>query len=78
MALETTSSVTGLQGTAYLIIDNAGNIFNDYQNTYYPTILTICPNRVVTEAGQVDVADPRQHFPGSILPTSFVTQRSFL
>ena len=43
-------------GTAYPIIDNAGNIFNDYQNTYYPTILTICPNRILTEAGQVDVA----------------------
>ena len=43
-------------GTPFPIIDNAGNIFNDYQNTYYPTILTVCSNRLVTEAGQVDVA----------------------
>ena len=42
-------------GTPFSIIDN-GNIFDDYQNTYYPTILTVCPNRLVTEAGQVDVA----------------------
>ena len=43
-------------GTPFPIIDNAQNIFEGYQNIYYPTIYTICPNRILTESGQVDVA----------------------
>ncbi len=43
-------------GTQYSIIDNAGSIFDDYNGAYYPTIYTVCPNRILTESGQVDVA----------------------
>jgi thiol-disulfide isomerase/thioredoxin len=39
-------------GTTYPIIDNGGSIFDDYAGAYYPTIYTICPNRVLTESGQ--------------------------
>ena len=41
-------------GTSYPIIDNAGSIFDDYAGAYYPTIYTVCPNRILTESGQVD------------------------
>ena len=43
-------------GTTYPIIDDAGDIFDDYLNTYYPTIYTVCPNRILTQSGQIDVA----------------------
>ena len=43
-------------GTSYPIIDNGGSIFADYAGTYFPTIYTVCPNRVITESGQTDVA----------------------
>ena len=44
-------------GTTYPIIDNAGSIFFDlYNGAYYPTIYTVCPNRLLTQSGQVDVA----------------------
>jgi len=38
-------------GTAYPIIDNGGSIFDEYAGAYFPTIYTICPNRIVTESG---------------------------
>lgn len=44
-----------VDGTEYPIIDNGGNIFDDYAGAYYPTIYTICPNRILTESGQVSV-----------------------
>jgi len=34
----------------------AGTINNDYAIGYYPTIYRICPNRIVTEVGQLDGA----------------------
>jgi len=34
------------------IIDDAASIFDAYGCTYYPTIYTICPNRILTESGQ--------------------------
>ena len=40
------------EGVEYPIIDNGGFIFSDYQNTYYPTIYTICPNRLLNQIGQ--------------------------
>jgi thiol-disulfide isomerase/thioredoxin len=43
-------------GTSFPIIDDGGSIFDDYAGAYYPTIYTVCPNRIVTESGQVDVA----------------------
>ena len=39
------------------IIDDAANIFDAYQCGYYPTIFTICPNRILTESSQVSAAD---------------------
>ena len=42
-----------VQGTTSPIIDNAGSIFDNYNATYFPTILTICSDRVLTEAGQI-------------------------
>ncbi len=44
-------------GTTYSIIDNAADIFDAYSNTYYPTIYTVCPSRILTESGQASVAD---------------------
>ena len=44
-------------GTNYPIIDNGGSIFDDYAGAYYPTIYTICPNRILTESGQVGVEE---------------------
>ena len=38
------------------IIDDAANLFQSYGCTYYPTVYTICPNRLLTESGQVDAA----------------------
>ena len=38
--------------TNFPIIDNAGNIFDDYSNTYYPTIYTVCPDKVLVQSGQ--------------------------
>ena len=43
-------------GTSFPIIDDGGSIFDDYAGAYYPTIYTVCPNRIVTESGQIDVA----------------------
>jgi hypothetical protein len=34
------------------IIDNAANIFNQYNNTYYPTIYIVCPDHTLVESGQ--------------------------
>ena len=44
-------------GTPYPIIDNAGSIFDEYAGAYYPTIYTVCPNRVLTESGQASFSD---------------------
>ena len=44
-------------GTSSPIIDNASIIFDEYQNTYYPTIYTVCPSRILTQSGQASVAD---------------------
>lgn len=43
-------------GTSFPIIDDGGSIFADYAGAYYPTIYTVCPNRITTESGQTDVA----------------------
>lgn len=39
-------------GTPQPIMDNTYNIFQMYENTYYPTIYTVCPNRILVESGQ--------------------------
>lgn len=38
--------------TNFPIIDNAGSIFDDYSNAYYPTIYTVCPDYTLVESGQ--------------------------
>lgn len=55
----TGSNTTGdwVTGTPYPICDNTGNIFDLYECTYYPTIFTVCPNRVITETGQATYED---------------------
>lgn len=58
--LEGTGTATAgdwITGTPYPIIDNASNIFDDYQNTYYPTIYTVCPDYTLTETGQASFDD---------------------
>ncbi len=52
----TGTATTGdwITGTTYPIIDNTGNIFNDYAGAYYPTIYTICPDGILVESSQVD------------------------
>ena len=54
----TGSSTLGdwIDETSYPIIDNGGNIFNDFACTYFPTIYTICPNKFLTESGQANLA----------------------
>ena len=44
-------------GTGYPIIDNTGSIFDEYAGEYYPTIYTVCPNRVLTESGPASFSD---------------------
>ena len=55
----TGTATTGdwVTGTPYPIIDNAESIFDEYAGAYYPTIYTICPNRVLTESGQVSAEE---------------------
>lgn len=40
------------EGVEYPIIDNGGDIFSSYQNTYYPTLYTVCPNGLLNQIGQ--------------------------
>ncbi|MDG2247354.1 MAG: redoxin family protein, partial [Flavobacteriales bacterium] len=41
-------------GTGYPIADDAG-VSDLYAVGYFPTIYTICPNRIITESGQASV-----------------------
>ena len=50
-----TSQGDWITGTSYPIIDNGGNIFADFECTYYPTIYTVCPNKIVTQSGQASL-----------------------
>ena len=38
--------------TNFPIIDNAGNIFDDFAGAYYPTIYTVCADYTLVESGQ--------------------------
>lgn len=44
-----------VEGTPYPIIDDA-SISAAYQITYYPTMFTVCENRIVQESGQISAA----------------------
>jgi thiol-disulfide isomerase/thioredoxin len=39
---------------SYPIINNTSSVPDNYQITFYPTIYVVCPNRVITEVGQVN------------------------
>lgn len=55
--LEGTGTATAgdwITGTTYPIIDNTGNIFDEYAGAYYPTIYTICSDGYLVESGQAD------------------------
>ena len=41
-----------VSATPYPIIDNAGAIFDNFENAYYPTVYTICPDGTLTQSGQ--------------------------
>jgi len=53
----TGSNTTGdwVTGTHYPIIDDSA-ISDAYQITYYPTMYTICPDKLVTESGQISAS----------------------
>ncbi len=59
----TGSNTTGdwVTGTHYPIIDDAYDIFQLYECTYYPTMYTICPSTICTETGQIS-ADAHYEF----------------
>ena len=39
---------------SYPIINATANVPNDFNITYYPTIYMVCPDKIITEIGQVD------------------------
>jgi thiol-disulfide isomerase/thioredoxin len=49
-------------GVEYPIIDNGGDIFSLYQCGYYPTIFTVCPNRILQQTGQATAAAHTGYF----------------
>ena len=73
--LEGTGTATAgnwIAGTNYPIIDNGGETFALYECTYYPTIYTICPNKVLRESGQASVeAHANMLFSASCMPATF-------
>jgi len=55
----TGTNTTGdwITGTNYPIIDSQNGIFNtQYQVSYFPTLYIICPDRIITEIGQAQLA----------------------
>lgn len=41
---------------SYPIINNTGNVPSNYAVDYYPTVYVICPDRIITEVGQVNAS----------------------
>ena len=39
-------------GVNYPIADNGGSVFNAYECAFFPTIMTVCPNRLLKQTGQ--------------------------
>lgn len=37
----------------WAVVDDVYDIFLEYECTYYPTVYTVCPNRQITETGQI-------------------------
>ena len=48
--------------TPYPIIDNAFNLFESYSISGHPTIYTVCPNRFLTQSGQVGIDEHAAFF----------------
>jgi len=42
-------------GVDYPIADNGGSVFSAYECSFYPTILTVCPNRLLKQTGQASL-----------------------
>ena len=66
-------------GVEYPIADNGGNIFDLYQCAYYPTIFTVCPNRIIQQTGQATAEAHINYFQsGSCAPASMPNDVSLL
>jgi len=66
-------------GVDYPIADNGGNIFDLYNNAYYPTIYTVCPNRILQQTGQATAAAHIGYFQsGDCAPASTPNDVSLL
>ena len=52
-----TSQGDWTEGTNFPIFDDGGATFDAFSGSYYPTIYTICPGRILTESGQVSVEE---------------------
>ena len=66
-------------GVEYPIIDNGGDIFSLYQCGYYPTIFTVCPNRILQQTGQATAAAHTGYFQsGDCAPASTPNDISLL
>jgi len=58
-------------GVPYPIADNGANIFDLYQCAYYPTIFTVCPNRIIQQTGQATAEGHINYFQsGSCAPAT--------
>ena len=63
----------------YPIADNGGNIFDLYQCAYYPTIFTVCPNRIIQQTGQATAEGHINYFQsGSCAPATMPNDVSLL
>lgn len=66
-------------GVEYPIADNGGNVFDLYQCAYYPTIFTVCPNRIIQQTGQATAAAHIGYFQsGACAPASTPNDVSLL
>lgn len=66
-------------GVPYPIADNGANIFDLYQCAYYPTIFTVCPNRIIQQTGQATAEGHINYFQsGSCAPATLPNDVSLL
>ena len=66
-------------GVEYPIADNGGSIFDLYECAYYPTIFTVCPNRIIHQTGQATAEAHINYFQsGSCAPASMPNDVSLL
>ena len=59
--------ITGNIGIEYLIFKYRLNIYEEYQNTFFPTIYTICPDKTLFQSGPISFD---QHVAGAFAPCS--------